>query len=592
MATMTRRDFARLVGAGFGAVVVSSGLGACSGGRPGSFEHGVASGDPLTDRVILWTRVTPEVEDAAVSVMWEVATDEAFSDVVVMDEATTDATSDYTLKVDVTGLAAGTTYFYRFTSGDNVSDTGITKTLPEDAVDQVRFVVLSCSNFPAGYFHVYAEAAATEDVDAVLHLGDYLYEYAPGEYASADAEALGRVVEPASEILSLDDYRARYAQHRSDPDLQELHRTLPFIAVWDDHEVANDTWKDGAQNHQEDEGSFSERRLAALQAYAEWMPLRPPVDTDIASLQRNFRFGDLVNLVMLDTRQVGRDQPLDFADYVNAANLVDRDAFFADIDNSNRTMLGTAQREWLLGQLSDDEATWQVLVGQQVLMGQMYLPAAVVPRDLSDADSAPLSFDTFLRLGQAALLQPGVNADDPTLTPEDIAYYEANEAELFANIAQMLEPNVPYNLDAWDGYGAERTTLLEAAAAAGVNLVVLAGDTHNAWANNLELEDGTAVGVEFATASVSSPGLEDFLGLTATDDPEAAAAAFEAGVPQLITRLKYSNLLERGLMTVTFTATEVTANWRFVSTIKSAEYTMLDARETTLTVAVGSNTIA
>jgi alkaline phosphatase D len=270
---------------------------------------------------------------------------------------------------------------------------------------------------------------------------------------------------------------------------------------------------------------------------------------------------------------------------------VDRDAFFADIDNSNRTMLGTAQREWLLGQLSDDEATWQVL-GQQVLMGQMYLPAAVLPRDLSDADSAPLSFDTFLRLGQAALLQPRVNADDPTLTPEDIAYYEANEAELFANIAQMLEPNVPYNLDAWDGYGAERTTLLEAAAAAGVNLVVLAGDTHNAWANNLELEDGTAVGVEFATASVSSPGLEDFLGLTATDDPEAAAAAFEAGLPQLITRLKYSNLLERGLMTVTFTATEVTANWRFVSTIKSAEYTMLDARETTLTVAVGSNTIA
>ncbi|MEN0065589.1 MAG: alkaline phosphatase D family protein [Myxococcota bacterium] len=587
---ITRRTFMELCGAGVGAAVVSSGISACSGGGRGTFEHGVASGDPLTTQVILWTRVTPNNPDRDVTVMWEVATDADFTNLMNMDETTTNADRDFTVKVDVTGLEAGTAYYYRFTVGSEVSTVGRTKTLPEGSVDQVKFVVFSCSNYPAGRFHVYAEAAKVEDADAALHLGDYIYEYGVGGYASQNAETLDRVSVPAEEITSLGDYRARHAQYRGDADLQAVHAAMAMIAVWDDHEVTNDTWREGAENHQADEGDFSERLQAAMQAYAEWMPIRPPVDEDISTIQRNFRFGDLVNLVMLDTRLVGRDLQLDFGDFVNGIGQVRQAEFDAAINDPNRTLLGTAQRDWLLGQLTDDDATWHVL-GQQVLMGRMTLPAPVLPSDLNDPTSAPLTFDEYLLLFELSQLQPRILAKDPTLTKKEIAFWEKNATFFAVNAPLLFEPFVPYNLDAWDGYGAERDQILQAAVDQGRNLVVLAGDTHNAWANDLTLADGTAAGVEFATASVSSPGLEEFLGLTATADPLAAAESFEATLPFIISGLRYSNLLDRGFMTVTFTASEVTADWTYVTDIQADTYTVVESRGRSITVDAGTNAI-
>ena len=275
----SRRDFLALSAKGVGAAVLSYGLMGCSSDNDDNtvaadFLHGVASGDPTQDAVIIWTRVTPQTA-GDVRVSWQVSRDGAFSDLVTTGEMVTNAERDYTVKVDAIGLESGSRYFYRFMTGDKTSTVGMTKTLPEGAVDSVKLAVMSCANFPAGYFNVYELAALRDDLDAMLHLGDYIYEYGRGGYASEHAAELGREVLPAGELLSLSDYRTRYGQYRGDASLQKLHAKLPFITVWDDHEVANDTWKDGAENHNQGEGDFDARKQAALQAYFEWLPIRP-----------------------------------------------------------------------------------------------------------------------------------------------------------------------------------------------------------------------------------------------------------------------------------------------------------------------------
>ncbi len=624
MKHLSRRTFVRLMGLGAGSAFVSVGVSACgsgaedgpsdagatdTGGRDGGipldsgaadtgaadagnavavrFDHGVASGDPGTDRVIIWTRVTPEA-DGPVTVMWQVATDENFANLVVQGEGAADASRDYTVKVDAQGLTAATTYYYRFMVGETASTVGTTKTLPAGSPSVARFVVFSCSNYPAGYFHVYAEAARVQDVDAAIHLGDYIYEYDRRGYASADAAALGRQSIPDAELLTLEHYRARHAQYRTDPDLQALHAALPFIAVWDDHEIANDAYVGGAENHQDDEGPWQNRLDAALRAYAEWMPIRPPVDEDVASLQRTFAFGDLVNVIMADTRIVGRDRQVNLGAYFDASGNFDAAGYAAAIGDPTRTLLGEAQRDWLISQLQTTQ-TWKVL-GQQVLMGTMELPAAVLPRDPSDPTSAPLTVGQFALLAQLAQIVARAQAGDPTLTQQELDLLAANRSFLEANQALLTQGFLPYNLDAWDGYPVERAAILQASLAARANLVVLAGDTHNAWANNLSLGT-TPVGVEFATASVSSPGLEVALGLVAQPEPARAAAELEAGVGQLIPGLQYANIFERGFLTVTFTPGDVTAEWTFIDTVKERTYRIVTERNRTITVPAGANRI-
>ncbi len=538
----TRRGFLRDVGAGV-ALIGSAGLAACGGGEqieqiPVSWKHGVASGDPLSDRVVLWTRITTDAT-GPVDVGWQVATDEAFTNVVRFGVSTTSASVDYTVKVDADQLSPATRYFYRFSVVNQKSPVGKTKTTAATGTTQVKLAVFSCSNYPTGYFNVYAEAAKRTDLDATVHLGDYIYEYASNGYASSNAATLGRVSDPTNELLVLTDYRKRHAQYKSDPDLQSLHASLPMIAVWDDHEIANDTWKDGAENHQANEGDFKLRRAAALQAYHEWMPTRV---TQADIIYRSFNFGGLVALHMLDTRLIGREKQLDYANYTTAQGL-NSAAFISDLTRADRQLLGTTQTAWLQKQMTDSTATWQVL-GQQVLMGRMDIPAPILFDALNPGTGVSISAYTALKIKQATAPN--------TLTP----------TEQFI----LAQPAIPYNLDAWDGYYAARETVLGMAKALNKNLVVLAGDTHNAWGNDLKDQSGNQVGVEFGVSSVTSPGFESIF---VNDNPVTLAASLE----QLIDPLVYADTSRRGYSVITATATECRCDWIYVSTISSRTYT-------------------
>jgi len=356
---LTRRDLLAGVGASVALGAVSAGCDDTStpmadsgpapvdGGPPidmVDFLHGVASGDPLPDRVILWTRVTPRMGVmGTATVRWETSSTPDFAAVTGSGTFVTTAARDYTVKVDVAGLTAGTTYYYRFSVGSTRSPVGRTRTAPSGSVDRLRFAVVSCSSFAHGYFHGYRDLAERADLDAVVHLGDYIYEFQNYLYGNV------RTYDPPTAVVTLSDYRRRYAHYRRDADLRAAHQQHPFIAVWDDHEFANNAWRDGADNHfPKTEGMWSVRKAAAMQAYFEWMPIREQPD---GRIWRRFAFGNLVDLMMLDTRVWGRSMQ--------------------EVEPSNdpsRTLLGADQEQWLLSNVSSTTARWKV-IGQQVQVG-------------------------------------------------------------------------------------------------------------------------------------------------------------------------------------------------------------------------------
>ena len=490
-------------GGGFG-----GGFGGAPGGGqpPGNatplFAHGVGSGDPLADRVILWTRVTTP-SPGVLNLSWEVASDQNMGAVVARGTATTGPEQDHTVKVDATGLQAASVYYYRFYVGSEASPIGRTKTLPVGNVAQVRLGVVSCSNFPAGYFNVCAELAKRTDVDAVLHLGDYIYEYGALGYAAQLAFAIDRESKPSREILTLAEYRERHAQNRADPDLMAMHAKVPVIAVWDDHDVADNAWTGGAQNHDPGtEGSFAARRAAAMQAYREWLPIRLPDPADPQKIYRSFDFGTLASLHMLDTRLIGRDEQVSLDSYLAGG-------------------AASAARQ---------------LLGQQVLMARMEIPQSIA------------SAFTAETLGEFLLAQS---------TPEPLR----NDSQR----ALLAQRRVPYNLDAWDGYPAAREAVLAAARSLGKNLVSLAGDTHNAWASNLTDDSGQRVGVEFATASISSPGFERLL-------PLISSTVLSDAFPKMVKDLRYAQTSKRGYVVVTLTPAEARADFVEISTALSHDY--------------------
>ncbi|TON67066.1 alkaline phosphatase [Vibrio parahaemolyticus] len=538
--SLSRRDFMKVVSS----TAVATGLIGCGSDDNESvavsFEHGVASGDPTQTQVIIWTRVTTAA--SYVDVSWQVASDMEFSNVVQSGVFTTDTGRDFTVKVDVQNLNANSQYYYRFIVGEMMSEVGQTQTLPEDGVEKASMAVVSCANYPAGYFHVYREILNQHEqspFDVVLHLGDYIYEYGAGGYASEDAAALGREPSKGAECITLDDYRKRYAQYRQDADLQALHAKLPMIAVWDDHELANDTWKNGAENHQDDEGSFIDRRAAAAAAWTEWLPVRENTFSNML-IYRQFSFGNLVNLMMLDTRLVGRDKPLEYFS-LSVPTMEAIGGLVAQSRSADRELLGTEQLAWLMNEFNTHDAKWNVL-GQQVLMSRMELPSSVMTA----------MFQLF------------------TSTEE-----KKTEALLAVNTAitgYLADPSadpisLPYNLDAWDGYYVEREKVYQLAKASSGNFVCLAGDTHNAWASELKDVSNNPIGVEFATSSVSSPGLEEYLAL----DP-VAIAQMEYTLPHLVSELQWADIKQRGFMRVTFTADAAQSTWYLVSTIKDKKY--------------------
>jgi alkaline phosphatase D len=320
------------------------------------FYHGVASGDPLSDRVIIWTRVTPEDQGlTAVPVDWRMATDPELTNVIANGNATATLAKDFTIKVDVTGLSPGTTYYYGFTALGRHSLTGKTKTTPVAGnIRHFKFGVVSCSNYQAGYFNAYGRLAERTDLDAIIHLGDYIYEYGDRAYGN-NTVWQERVLEPTNEIISLEDYRTRYSTYRLDTNLIRLHQQYPFITIWDDHESANDSYASGAENHDEaTEGQWAERKENAKKSYFEWMPIR---DNARSQVYRRIQYGDLMDLILLDTRLEGREQQI---------NDIEDEALY----DPDRTILGSVQKTWLLDQLANSTAQWKI-IGQQVIFAEL-----------------------------------------------------------------------------------------------------------------------------------------------------------------------------------------------------------------------------
>ncbi|MEU2454594.1 alkaline phosphatase D family protein [Streptomyces sp. NPDC012765] len=461
-AATPRRRTVVLAAAATAALAPLTSLGASAAHAAGTapaFLHGVASGDPLPDGVLLWTRVTPTAEAVpgsglgpATQVGWEVASDKAFSRVVASGTVTASAAADHTVKVDVRGLQPQTPYWYRFTAGGTVSPAGRTLTTPahETTTAGVRFGVVSCANWEAGYFSAYRHLAARTDLHAILHLGDYIYEYQSGGYP--EAKYTVRQHEPKHEIVSLADYRTRHGKYKTDADLQALHQAHPVIAIWDDHEFANDAWNGGAENHTPGaEGEWAARAAAAKQAYFEWMPVRASV---AGTCYRRLRFGTLADLHLLDLRSFRSQQAK-----VGSGS----------VDDPERTITGRAQLDWLKSGLAGSPATWK-LVGTSVMI-------------------SPVAFGSL----PAHLLKP------------------------LTKLLGLPEGGIAANVDQWDGYTDDRKELLGHLKDRGVkNTVFLTGDIHMAWANEVPMNMATYPGsgtaaTEFVVTSVTSDNLDDIL---------------------------------------------------------------------------------
>ncbi|MQA25312.1 MAG: alkaline phosphatase [Micromonosporaceae bacterium] len=473
-----RRTVLRAAGITAGAAVATPallGAGSASAGDD-IFRHGVASGDPLPDGVLLWTRVTPTSEAAPGSgagprttVAWQVATDPRFDEVVAEGGVHTGPERDHTVKVDVTGLRPAATYWYRFGVNGSWSPVGRTLTAPpaDAEVASLRAGVVSCANWEAGHFAAYRLLAERTDLQLVLHLGDYLYEYEVGGYA-----ARGQVIrphQPEHEILSLADYRIRHGLYKTDPHLQRLHASAPWVITWDDHEIANDSWSGGAENHDPaTEGSWEARKAAARRAYAEWMPVRFSAD---GALQRRLRFGTLAELTMLDLRSYRSEQAAGKA-----------------VDDPSRTIAGEAQMEWLKRGLSESAARWK-LVGNPVMISRL------------DVGTLP-----------AWLLGP------------------------LGDLIGVPQNGVAIINDQWDGYNADRNRLVRHLMSSGVeNAVFLTGDIHTSWANELTTKDtgSTAAAVEFVAPSVTSDNIDDMAGAPPNSTTDAASVAIRTANPHV-----------------------------------------------------------
>ena len=512
-----------LLGAGLAALPQAVAAGTIEG-----FGYGVASGEPGPSSVLLWTRYAGTAEAV---LRWEISRDMNFSNVVDGGDVTATPARDFCVKPVATGLEPGTTYYYRFAAPDGTtSEVGRTRTLPVGKVDRFRMAVFSCSNMGFGYFNAYAHAAEQNEFDLLVHTGDYFYEYQAGTYPSPDQALPGRNLSPQNEILTLAEYRLRHATYRGDPDLRRMTQLYPMILGWDDHESANDSYREGAQNHQpETEGEWDVRKAAAMRAYREWLPVSDePYST--------YEVGDLATLFRLETRLLGRDEPPSIGDVLKgktgareaiAALTAYREGAYRD---PARSMLGMRQEAWLAEAMKSSTANgtkWQVLV-QQVIMGELF--------------------------GSPDILS-GMSKDVPDWLRQRL------QAAAAASAAGL-----PLNMDAWDGYPAARSRLLSAAQNADANLVVLAGDSHNAWAFELE-NDGAAAGVEFAGQSVCSPGFETNVGWIKPEDLARSSVAANK-------ELAWADTSQRGYMAVELTPEKATSEYRFVGNVRQRGKTL------------------
>ncbi|WP_370248032.1 alkaline phosphatase [Nocardioides sp.] len=510
-------------GAGLAGLAVASAPTEAAQGDPRAtraariFQHGVASGDPRPRAVVLWTRVTPtrasrpgSGRGPRVEVAWEVARDRDFRRVVKRGTVMTGADRDHTVKFDVTGLRPATWYYYRFTCRGERSRVGRTRTAParRSSPRNLRFGVVSCANLQAGWFSAYRGLAARDDLHAVLHLGDYLYEYGPGQYGLGRDNVDVRPHDPPHEMVSLSDYRRRHAQYKTDPDLQDAHAKFPWIITWDDHEVTNDQWRGGAENHQAGEGDYRRRRAKAHRAYDEWMPVRMDSTARLGDgdrLYRRLRFGTLAEISMLDLRTYRTEQP---ASPVSPGG--------GGADDPDATITGARQLRWLKQSLRRERALWKV-IGNPVMITPVTF--AQLPADLVDP----------------------VN-DVTGLLPSD---------------------GVPYNVDQWDGYTADRAEVARHLRDQGVeNALFVTGDIHSGWAAEVPFDVGTyplsdPVAVEFVCTSVTSNNLKDILGTP----PRTASRVVETAILAANRHIKYLNFDDHGFSVLDLTAERAQMDW-------------------------------
>ena len=511
---------------------------AVSNAPTGVFSHGVASGDPGKDGVVIWTRVTPTGNPspgATIRVKWEVAADKEFTEMRGHGEAVTGASRDWTVKILTSGMLPGSSYYYRFMVGDVASPIGRTKTLPAGAIDNARFAVVSCSNFPFGYFNVYDLIARRDDLDAVIHLGDYIYEYSREGYGGDIGAKLGRNHLPAHEIINLDDYRMRHAQYKADAACQAMHQQHPMIAIWDDHETSNDSWKGGAENHDAlTEGEWDERRRAALQAYYEWMPVREPEMTPEAFF-RSFSYGDLLTIAAIETRLMARARQFEYSDVIPTLKTPEDVEHFKNVIlwDETREILGAAQSDFL-------DRTFRTSIGEgqswRLLANQIIMAKTTAP-----------------------------NLSERVSEEEIVALEEQwDQARAFVQSSAL---GLPTNFDAWDGYPAARERFYDMIKSTGEDgLIVVTGDTHTWWANDLTARDGTHMGVELGVHSVSSPSPynKNFLG--------GKGAEYALLTNQENKDVRYITGEHHGYIDLNITHKEARADFIAVDTIESPNY--------------------
>lgn len=512
----------------------------------GIFGYGVASGDPTADAVVIWTRATPPPtrrEEAPATpgsglglplrVRWEVARDPDFRRLVDRGVVLTSASADHTVKVDVQGLVPYTRYYYRFRARGETSPVGRTQTAPDERhrLHALRFGLVSCSSYTSGYFGAYRSLAFRDDLDFVLHVGDYIYEYGNGEDRYGPAALIGRRdAVPATETIDLQGYRLRHALHKADPDLRRAHRRHPWITIFDDHEVANNAWARGAENHTPGaEGEFLERRRQAFQAYLEWMPFRLPEQRRVphqgTRFFRRFTFGALGELSVLESRQ-NRSAQVDVVGttptgggFLPVGNP-ETDARLADPD---RHLLEPEQLAWLQDGVADRRRQWH-LVANQVVLTPVRFPGAVL----------------------------GAPAGTSLL-----------------------------NADQWDGYQADQRQLIDHLASqprANGDAVVLTGDIHSSWAMDIPAGDATAgytsAGVEFVCPSVSSDGFYELV-RAARPGPAAAAVATTRGLTSAVAAanpwVRYLDGVGHGYTLIDVTPDRVQADYYLTPTPTDAQ---------------------
>lgn len=502
------------------------------------FLHGVASGEPMTNGFLIWTRVSlPDGVSGDVPVAYEVAIDLDFERIVARGKTRTSGVRDWTVKSEVQDLKPGQVYHYRFRVGETVSPIGRSQTLPAGAVDKARFAVVSCSNYAFGHFNVYDAISRRDDIDAVIHLGDYIYEYGIDGYGGEVSKQIGREHVPSHEIITLADYRARHAQYKSDPGSIAMHSAHALIPIWDDHETSNDSWKAGAENHDLSEGDWDERRSAALRAYYEWMPVRDPKPGIAAeALLRTFQWGDLLTLATLETRLMARSEPLNYDTVGPTLTTPEGVAQFKTIDlvDERRELLGQPQAAALkttMTQSVQSGTRWR-LIANQIIMAEV----------------------------QAPNLMPLINS------PSIVAL--AKQVPQIRDYIALTTLDVPLNLDAWDGYPAARERFYDMMTAAGASdLIVLTGDTHEWWANELFAKDGRRMGVELATSAVTSPGGSAYFG----ED----AATYSRQLNERNAMVRHHNPFGKGYIDLSIGRDSARADFVRVDTILTTDYTAM-----------------